>query len=279
MTPDELQALRAAYDRELRIEIEYPDQRKETLPQVVRFVRTVEPGRGFINYAWLEGVDIAAALREQVDYFRELGIPFEWLVCDHDLCPGLKEQLLAHGFAPDLEPGDPGAVLVLDLRSLPPTLSAPNPSGHAKGAAQDVRPITQPGRLADVIRVMEQVWGGSFAWIQPRLGRHMAVPDYLSVYASYENEEPVCTGWTYFPPGSQFASLYGGSTIPAYRRRGHYTALLAARAQEAARRGRRYLVVYAGLESRPVAEKNGFQVLTYACSYEWKSAPPHTSNP
>ena len=42
MTLNELQALREAYDREQRIEIEYPGHRKETLPHVVRFVRTVE---------------------------------------------------------------------------------------------------------------------------------------------------------------------------------------------------------------------------------------------
>ena len=66
-----------AYDREQRIEIEYPDHRKEVLPQVVRFVRTVEPGRGFIRYTWLEGADPAHLVQEQVDYFRELGIPFD----------------------------------------------------------------------------------------------------------------------------------------------------------------------------------------------------------
>ncbi len=161
----------------------------------------------------------------------------------------------------DLAPGHPGAVLVLDLQAVPATLAAPS---------REVQRITQPERLADVIRVMEQVWGGSFAWIQPRLGAHLAIPEYLSVYATYEQDEPVCAGWTYYPADSPFAGLFGGSTVSAYRRRGHYTALLAARVQEAARRGRRYLLIYAGLESRPVVEKNGFRLLTYSCSYEWK---------
>lgn len=273
MVLNELQALREAYDREQRIEIEYPDHRKETLPHMVRFVRTVEPGRGFIRYTWLEGANAARLVQEQIDFFHQLGIPFEWMVCDHDPSPGLKEILLDYGFEPDLDPGDPGAVMILDLRSLPSTLSAPCTSGHARGAAQDVRRIDQPERLGDVIRVMEQVWGGNFAWIQPRLGAHLAVPGYLDVYTSYEDNQPVCAGWTYYPPGSQFASLWGGSTVAAYRRRGHYTALLAARVQEAIRRGRRYLVIHAGLESRPVVEKHGFQLLTCACFYEWKPLP------
>jgi hypothetical protein len=49
--------------------------------------------------------------------------------------------------------------------------------------------------------------------------------------------------------------------------------------QEAVRRGRHYLVIHACLESRPVAEKQGFRVLAYACIYEWKPALPRTSNP
>ena len=275
MTNNELQALPESlltvYDREQRIAIEYPGHRKETLPHVVRFVRTVETGRGYIPYTWLNGVDPADVVREQVDYFRALKIPFEWTVCEHDSAPGLKEALLDNGFKPDLAPGDPGAVLVLDLQAVPATLGTL--------PAENVRRITQPERLADVTRVMQQVWGGSFAWIQPRLGAHLAIPGYLSVYASYEQDEPVCAGWTYYPPGSPIASLFGGSTVAQYRRRGHYTALLAARVQEAVRRGRRYLVIYAGLESRPVAEKNGFQLLTYACSYEWEPTPEPDSNP
>ena len=266
MTPNELQALREAYDREQRIEIVYPGHRKETLPRVVRFVRTVETGWGYIPYTWLNGADPADVVREQVDYFRELNMPFEWTVCEHDSSPGLKEALLDCGFEPDLSPGDPGAVLVLDLQAVPASLATP---------LREVRHITQPERLADVIRVTEQVWGGNLtSWLQPRLRAHLAIPGYLSVYATYEQDEPVCAGWTYYPAGSSFAGLFGGSTVSAYRRRGHYTALLAARVQEAVRRGRRYMLICAGLESRPVVEKNGFRLLTYSCSYEWKPVSP-----
>ena len=274
MTPNHLDSVRetllALYDREQRTGIVYPDHHKETLPHVVRFVRTTEPGRGFIRYTWLDGAPPARIVQTQIDYFCGLGIPFEWMVCEHDSTPGLKEILLDNGFEPDLDPGDPGAVLVLDLQSVPPSLATP--------VAQDVRRITRPEGLPDVISILQQVHGGSFAWLQPRLGAHLSVPGYLDVYALYEADQPVCSGWTYYPPDSQFASLWGGTTVPAYRRRGHYTALLAARVQEAVRRGRRYLLIHAGLESRPIAEKHGFQVLTYACSYEWEPIPQPASN-
>ena len=51
--------------------------------------------------------------------------------------------------------------------------------------------------------------------------------------------------------------------------KGLYTAVLTARVQEAIRCGRRYLVVDAGSQSRPVVARHGFVHLTgiHACDY------------
>lgn len=54
------------------------------------------------------------------------------------------------------------------------------------------------------------------------------------------------------------------------RRSGCYTAVLAARLQEAIRRGYRFLVVDAVPMSRRILDKHGFRVITYATSYDWK---------
>ncbi|MCA9986957.1 MAG: GNAT family N-acetyltransferase, partial [Anaerolineales bacterium] len=75
-----------------------------------------------------------------------------------------------------------------------------------------------------------------------------------------------------YPAGSQFASLWGGSTIERYRRQGLYTALLAARAQEARGRGVRYLTVDASPMSRPILEKLGFQFIAYSFPCKWQQA-------
>ncbi len=61
------------------------------------------------------------------------------------------------------------------------------------------------------------------------------------------------------------------STLPAYRRRGLYTALLAARVREARARGVPYLTIDAGSMSRPIVTRHGFELLTTAVSCEWKS--------
>jgi predicted acetyltransferase len=80
---------------------------------------------------------------------------------------------------------------------------------------------------------------------------------------------PACSAWIRFHPPTQFASLWGGSTLPAYRKHGLYTAVLAVRAQEARRRGYRFLTIDASPMSRPIVEKHGFQFLTYAHACNW----------
>jgi hypothetical protein len=126
----------------------------------------------------------------------------------------------------------------------------------------DVRRVAAPEQLGEVVGVMEAVWGGNFDWMYARLGGHLAIPGYLSLYVAYVDGQPACAGWTYFHPGSQFAGLFGGSTLPEHRHRGLYTAVLATRAREAAERRYRYLMVEAGSMSQPIVAKHGFEALT-----------------
>jgi hypothetical protein len=136
----------------------------------------------------------------------------------------------------------------------------------------DVRPIVQRDQLKDIIRVLEAVWGGDFSWVSERLGAHLEIPGYLSAFAAYLQDRPVSVAWVYFPPGSQFASLWGGSTLVEQRGKGLYSALLARRVQEAIQRGRRYAFIEAGPESQPIVARRGFTQLTAEQDYEWKPA-------
>jgi hypothetical protein len=80
---------------------------------------------------------------------------------------------------------------------------------------------------------------------------------------------PACVGWTFFYPNSQFAGLWGGSTVAEYRGLGLYTAVLATRIQEAIQRGYRFVVIDASPMSRPIVAKHSFRLLTYAYACEW----------
>lgn len=254
MEPQDILAL---YDRQQRIEIEFPGMRKEVTPHVVRFVR---PGSGmnFVLYSWLNESNVDAVIREQVAFFRQWDQPFSWKVYGHDKPHDLDKRLNKHGFVPD----EREAIMVLDLENVQPSLLEP--------VSADIRKIVSREQLQDVIRVEEQVWDGDFGWITERMGGHLELPGYLSVYVAYVDNKPVCTGWTYYYEDSLFAGLWGGSTLTAYRGQGLYSAVLAVRVQEALRRNYRFLTIDASPMSQPIVSKRGFELLTYACDYEWK---------
>jgi predicted acetyltransferase len=120
--------------------------------------------------------------------------------------------------------------------------------------------------------VLETVHGGSYAWIRERLGMHMEIPGYISIYVAYVDQQPASTAWIYFYPGSPFAGLWAGATLEPYRGRGLYTALLATRAQEAMRREYRYLYLNASDMSQPIVKKLGFQAFATLRAYEYSNS-------
>jgi GNAT superfamily N-acetyltransferase len=151
--------------------------------------------------------------------------------------------------------------MILDVDSAPSYLFAP--------IQADIRKITDPEGLKDVVSVLNKVYGNNNEWVYKRLGGHLKIPGYLSIYVAYADEHPVSIAWTYFQK-SKFASLFAGSTLPEYRKRGLYTSLLATRLKEIRERGYQYAMVEAGSMSRPIVEKHGFQHLTTAWDYIWQ---------
>ncbi len=254
--------LRHLFDRHQRVGNVHPEAVKEILERpgggsIVRFRRT-PPQMSYIAYSRLDPADLDDAIAEQVADLRENHRPFEWFVMDHDQPPELEERLRTHGFQYE----EDEVILMLDLRDAPFALLAP--------VQADIRPITTREGLEDVIAVLEGVYGRPYAWVRGRMGDHLEIPDYLSVYAAYVDNQPVSAAWTYFTPNSPFAGLWGGATLEPYRGRGLYTALLATRAQEAMRRERRYLFLNASDMSQPIVKKLGFKVLMTLRAYEWE---------
>jgi hypothetical protein len=247
------------FDQDQRREIEYPGTRREVTREVVRHVDTTPTQEGAVLFHQLDELNADAVIREQIGYFQSLGQSFEWKHYDHDRPHDLKDRLQAAGFVCE----EAEAVMVLDLESAPQVLAQPVPP--------QVRRLVDPAQLADVRRVHEQVWGEDSSWVLAYLGGALRdYPDRMSVYVAYAGEQPVSVGWVYFPPHSQFASLWGGSTISDFRKQGLYTALLAVRAQEAAGRRVRFLTVDASPMSRPVLEKYGFELITYTYPCRWE---------
>ena len=152
--------------------------------------------------------------------------------------------------------------MVLDLETAPASLFEP--------VTADVRRLIGPALIDVVIQIMDEVWDedheGLGEFLADELTHH---GDYLSIYLAYTGGIPACAAWVRFQKGSQFAELWGGSTLAEYRKRGLYTALLAVRAQEARQRGVRYLTIDASPMSEPIVAKYGFQQLAVSYPCNW----------
>ncbi len=248
------------YDREQRFEVSFPGFRREEVGNVVRFEDKRLFDVNFVLYSKLSADNADAAIQEQVQYFGKNGRSFEWKLYDHDTPPDLRQRLEKHGFTI----GEEEAIMVLDLAQAPEELRQP--------AIADVRRLTEPSQIEQVVAVEYDVWADEDI---PLWGKRLAAemqeaPDFLSIYVAYVDDDPACAGWLNFSPNSQFASLWGGSTKAKYRKQGLYTAVLAARVQEAIQRGYRYLTIDASPMSRPIVAKHGFQLLTTAYEANWE---------
>ena len=95
-------------------------------------------------------------------------------------------------------------------------------------------------------------------------------------YFAYVDGGPEPVGWSYlvFLPDSPIVLLGGAATLPEYRGRGIYTALVAKRLADARAEGRTAAVIQAVRStSAPIAAKLGFRELCGLEFYAWEGAP------
>lgn len=254
----ELEALRELYDREQRIEVHYPDTRRDANDTIVRHVITEGRKQGWVLWSKLDENSVEAAIIEQTAYFDSISYGFEWKAYSHDQPSDLKARLVKRGFIAR-EPAD--AIMVLDLEDVPDVLLQPVPPA--------IRRVTTPEGVQGVMGVLVEVWNEDFTALGEELTRQLlATPEFISMYAAEVDGRLVSGAWTHHTEG-QFSGLWGGSTLEAYRKRGLYTGLLAVRAAEARERGKRFLTVDASPMSRPILEKFGFICIATATACEW----------
>jgi hypothetical protein len=228
--------------------------RREEMPELVRHIFDDPKRKSFIVYSQLTEANAEAVIEREIAYFRELGRILEWSAFAHDSLPDLHQRLAAYGFKLEEEPE---SIMALDLEAAPPKLLAP--------VTADVRRILDPSQIEDVMVVEETVWETDFSWLRQKLCSDLQErPDSIAIYVAYVDDKPASSGWSYYHKNTHFASIWGGSTLAPYRSQGLYTALVAARVQEAIRRGFRFLSIDAGSMSRPIVARLGFELLTTA---------------
>lgn len=250
--------IRELFDREQRRDVVFPDATRQALSRVVRHTPRYG-GPGFVLHTTLDEESADDEIAAQLTFFRDRGIPFEWKTYDYDQPPDLRQRLARHGLQAD----DREAVMVLDLAEHPGLLTKP--------IEHDIRRVVDAEGVERIIDVEEAVWGRDRSQLGARLTRDLEeTPDEIRAFLAYVAGEPAATAWIYFHAGSQFASLWGGSTLPRFRQHGLYTALLAVRAREAHERGARFLTVDAGPMSEPILARRGFITITHAQGYTWE---------
>jgi GNAT superfamily N-acetyltransferase len=223
---------------------------------------------GFIQYRDLGGLQGAALdelIARQVAFFRERGESFEWKTHGHDLPADLPERLHAVGFVTEPEETvllAPSSAIAAEA-SLPPGV--------------EVREVSKDADFERIAEMERRVWGDqhTHGLVQMLAGRRALDPRAQSVYVAQVEGEVISAAWVRFPAESSFATLHGGATLPAWRRRGVYRALVATRAALAVERGYPYLQVDASDDSRPILERLGFAAATTTTPFIW--APPQSS--
>jgi GNAT superfamily N-acetyltransferase len=258
--------LLAAFDAQLRGVAPDPLPAGVGVERDGPLLRLTGLGRGgFIEYrdlGGLEGAGLDDLIARQVGFFRARGEAFEWKLYGHDVPADLPERLRAAGFVP--EPTE--TVVIASVAAIAATPVLP--------AGVVVREVDEPADLRRIAGRSAEIWGDDRdAWVAESLASEVqADPAAIAILVAEAGATVVCAAWIRFGSRTEFATLWGGATLPDWRRRGIYRAVVARRANLAAARGYRYLQVDASDDSRPILERLGFLPVTTTTPFIW--APP-----
>jgi GNAT superfamily N-acetyltransferase len=223
-----------------------------------RVTRVVSTGAGWNAVLWtdLTAEDADATIHEQIRRFGGLTRDWEWKYYSYDQPADLPRRLISAGLIPD----EAEALLVADIADL--ELDTPPPAGVELFQVRDANDA------AAVVHVHDEVFGGDHSVIGTAILAGLATePHTVDAVLAVADGVPISAGRVEFPEGREFASLWGGGTLPAWRGRGVFRSLVAYRARLARERGYRYLQVDASPDSRPILKRLGFAELAMTTPY------------
>jgi hypothetical protein len=255
----------AAYDEQLRTDAETPSAVAVSVLGPLRLV-TFAGGRGFVTYQDLGGADadgirrlVAAALAH---YKANPEITqVEWKTRAHDHAPGLHQSLLGHGFVAE----EPESIMIGAARRL--AVDIPLPDGVT------LRQITEESDVRAMTAMSAQAFGDSVAEgaaMADGLLRRLSLDDDMELWVAEADGHVVSAGRLEPVPGTDFAGIWGGSTLKEWRRRGIYRALTAARARSALHMGKTLINSDSTEYSRPILERYGFLKVSTTTPYLWR---------
>lgn len=242
-------AVLAAYDEQIR-QHAGPSGPGEVVEREDHVVRVIADGWGGVTWSDLDPASADVVIAAQVTRFAQLGRLWEWKHYSHDRPADLSERLVAAGLT--AEPAE--TLLVAEIADL--VLDVPPPPGVR------LVPVVDEAGVEAFVGMHRDVFGGDASAIGRTLLAALAeeLPSNVAVIA-WAGGTAVGAGRVELQPGTDFASIWGGGTLPAWRGRGVFRSIVAHRAGQAAARGFRYLQVDAMPPSRPILERLGFVAL------------------
>jgi GNAT superfamily N-acetyltransferase len=222
--------------------------------------------RGSANWIFTRDLDAAnldSVVVREADLFRRFSEDVEWKVYGHEAAIDLPACLAAHGFEPD----ETETLMFLDLATWRPSFAAPE--------GIRIRRVADQQGLHDLMTVMSEAFGRNpddqRSLFDELKATCLTANPIVFAYVAYADKAPVGAGRMESAPGYAFASIWSGCTIPAYRHRGIFRALVAVRIDEARRRAHAYMAVDAADTSRPILERLGFFPITTVTGWKLRA--------
>lgn len=215
--------------------------------------------RGFVAgppHLGVAGTELDEIIARQRDFFTARDQSVEWKTWGHDTPAELPERLLAAGFV-----HDSAETVVVGLAE---EMVAPV---HVDGIV--LRETRDEADIHRLVAASSEAFGKDVSFMAPFLLDKTDDPNTVIVVAEADGQV-VSSARLEIVAGTEFAGLWGGSTLAEWRGRGIYRALIAYRAEVALRRGAKYLQVDASEDSRPILERLGFVKVTTTAGYVWK---------
>ncbi len=262
MTPTAAELL-AAYDEQLRTDAETPGAISVVGLGPLRLV-SFAGGRGFVTYRDLGGAG-ADGIRELVaaalNHYRcrpEIN-RVEWKTRGHDHAPGLSEALRDNGFVPD----EPESIMIGPARALAVDVDIP--------AQVRLRTVTAPAEVRAMSAVCAQVFGDPDSGAEAdALLQRLTRSDGMELWVAEAAGQIVGAGRLEPVAGTGVAGIWGGVVVPAWRGRGVYRALTAARARSALQIGKTLLHSDSTEYSRPILQRAGLVKVSTTTPYRWR---------
>ena len=230
-------------------------------PHFVRWTASGDVGWSEIAWSDLDETTADQVITEQIDHFATIDQDFVWRVYEDDLPTDLTTRLASAGFE------HIGTSELMIARVADTATGVELPDGVTLVRANDSSGIRQ------LIEVHAEV----FDVDQTQLGRTLlaqlsVAPLLNELVVAVASGTPVSSARVQFVPDCDFAGLWGGSTLPQWRGKGLFRAMVAYRARVAAERGYNFLYVIASSQSRPILEHLAFESFGSIATFRWQPA-------